>query len=109
MSQRRRKYRFNIIDHVHYMIGQDRLHNEMPQWQFSPLDAAIAVFIMWPMLCLCLIMPNDKMQIAWLVITVLAYLYGEPRWENPVLLLRGREPTTVAIQTEKIIAAYGCL
>ena len=78
----KRRYKFNIIDHLHYMIGQDRLHNEMPQWQFSPLDAAIAVFIMWPMLCLCLIMPNDEMQIAWLVITVSAYLYGEPRWEK---------------------------
>ncbi len=82
MIKRRYKYKFNIIDHLHYMIGQDRLHNVMPSWQFSPLDAAIAVFIMWPMLCLCLIMPNDEMQIAWFVITVSAYLYGEPRWEK---------------------------
>lgn len=105
----KRRYKFNIIDHLHYMIGQDRLHNVMPKWQFSPLDAAIAVFIMWPMLGLCLIMPNDEMQIAWLVITVSAYLYGEHDGKNPVSLLRGREPTTVAIPTEKIIAVYGCL
>lgn len=64
------------------MIGQDRLHNEMPKWQFSPLDVAIAVFIMWPMLCLSLIMPNDEMQIAWFVITIAAYIYGEPLLEK---------------------------
>ena len=60
------------------MIGQDRLHNKMPKCQFSPLDAVIAVFIMWPMMCLSLIMPNDVMQIAWLAITIAAYLYVEP-------------------------------
>lgn len=26
MSQRRRKYRFNIIDHLHYVAGWERLH-----------------------------------------------------------------------------------
>ena len=78
----RRKYKFNIIDHLYYMIGQDRLHNEMPSWKFSPLDAAISVFIIWPALAIGFFMPNDVTQIVWLVITVAAYIYIEPRWEK---------------------------
>lgn len=40
MSQGRRKYRFNIIDHLHYVAGWDRLHNYITKYRefITPLE-----------------------------------------------------------------------
>ena len=40
MSQRKRKYRFNIIDHLHYVAGWERLHNYYPKYRehITPLE-----------------------------------------------------------------------
>lgn len=52
MSQRRRKYRFNIIDHLHYVAGWERLHNYFPKYRehITPLEDVL--FFAVPVLAL---------------------------------------------------------
>jgi hypothetical protein len=52
MSQRRRKYRFNIIDHLHYVAGWERLHNYFPKYREFQTPLEDVLFLAVPVLAL---------------------------------------------------------
>lgn len=66
------KYRFNILDHLHYVVGEDRLHTIPRKWRFSPLDVAVIVFFSPPILILSLFLPYMALQIAVATIGIMA-------------------------------------